>query len=470
MRKSIFLLIIIFFLVHSNVISSHLAGGKFKLTFLGGNEFKLQLLLERDCSSGGAAFENILNVGLYSKSDNILVSIFGLKKDSVIKSPHNYDCNLIGRCYEQGYFSTNIFFQSNTLSHDSLGYYFYWERCCLADDIINIINPGSNPMGFLIDVPKIFTDENFTSYYINSSPFKDEIFNPLICLNQPFEYNFAYTDIDNDSLVYELVTPNAGAYTSLFNPGQNTGPKPYDDVIWSPDFTLINPIENSSGFAFNTNTGVMTFTPTQLGKFLFSIAVHEYRNGKKIGTVYYESILYVYDCTSAIILQPKEQISLDHSPVTFHVKHSDSTVTYQWQVKTPQDSTFSNIVNSTSDSLVIFQVVDSMNNYQYRCVMHKSTCDDISFAARLRIKGLGIENKISTKIPLFPNPSINQVSVKGIDHPQKISVYSLEGKLLKEIFNSSTFDVSDIMPGMYLVRVTDENNNSNYYAKLSVGK
>ena len=106
--------------------------------------------------------------------------------------------------------------------------------------------------------------------------------------------DLGFDDIDGDSIVYELITPIAGGYTSEFNPGQNTGPKPYDDIEWAIGFDLINPIESSSGFAFNTNTGLMTFTPTQLGKFLFSIAVHEYRNNKKIGTVYYESMLFVY--------------------------------------------------------------------------------------------------------------------------------------------------------------------------------
>jgi hypothetical protein len=83
----------------------------------------------------------------------------------------------------------------------------------------------------------------------------------------------------------------------------------------------------------------------------------------------------------------------------------------------------------------------------------------------------GIEKIINNKqITLHPNPSNTIVTVSGVDEPIKVSLYSLEGKLLKEIYHSSTMDVSDILPGMYIVRVTDKNHNAYYFGKLRIGE
>ena len=83
----------------------------------------------------------------------------------------------------------------------------------------------------------------------------------------------------------------------------------------------------------------------------------------------------------------------------------------------------------------------------------------------------GIEQIINyNQITLHPNPSNTIVTISGVDEPIKISLYSLEGKLLKEIYHSSTMDVSDILPGMYIVRVTDKNHNAYYFGKLRIGE
>jgi hypothetical protein len=102
--------------------------------------------------------------------------------------------------------------------------------------------------------------------------------------------------------------------------------------------------------------------------------------------------------------------------------------------------------------------------------MHKSTCDDISHVAFIHILKSGINNTVIKQITLHPNPSNTIVTISGVDEPIKVSLYSLEGKLLKEIYHSSTMDVSDILPGMYIVRVTDKNHNANYFGKLRIGE
>jgi hypothetical protein len=466
MRKSAILLFFMVFLVLSEAHSAHIIGGKFRLNYFAADSIQIQLELERDCSGGGASFESIAFVGIYCKSNNLQIDIIELSRDKIVSSPYTYDCNGIARCVEVGYFSAYLN-PNGAQFDDTLGYYLQWERCCLTTDLSNILTPESTPFSALIDIPKFKTNG---IALVNSSPYKEEIFNPLICLNQDFEYDLGFHDIDGDSLVYEIIRPIAGGYTSSFNPGQNTGPKPYDSVEWALGYSVTDFIPSITPFSLNSSTGLMKFKPSQLGKYLFAMAVHEFRNGIELGTVYYESILYVYDCTSAILLQPKDQYVIDYSPVKFKVKHSDPSVTYQWQERGANLFLFIDIPNETKDSLVFTNTADSLNNRSYRCVMHKSTCDDISHVAFIHILKSGINNTVIKQITLHPNPSNTIVTISGVDEPIKVSLYSLEGKLLKEIYHSSTMDVSDILPGMYIVRVTDKNHNANYFGKLRIGE
>lgn len=469
MRKSAILFFISICFFNISIKGAHITGGKMKMIHWS-NAFRIQLELERDCMGGGAQFESSINVGLFNKMNNIQIDQYYLDLDSVRSYPYQNNCNVSNRCYERAYYSYTFYFPAGNYLFDTTGYYLYWERCCLSNDIDNIFRAGETPIGIQLDIPRFSINQYQNSIYPNSSPSTNTTFNPLICLNSDFEYQFDYTDVDGDSLVYELTEPNAGGYTDKNNPNEFTGPKPYNDITWLSPYNKNSPLPSSTPFTLNAQTGLLSFKPTQLGKFIFAFAIHEYRAGVKIGTVYYESLIYVYDCTSAILMHPKDQFAKVDSTVIFRTKHSIANITYQWQQKNLSNPVFTNILNANADTLVLLHVADSMNNFQYRCYMQKSTCADITFAAKLHVLNTGIEQSSLKRITLHPNPSNTIVTVSGIDEPIKVSLYSLEGKLLKEIYHSTTMYVSDILPGMYIVRVTDKNHNSNYFGKLRIGE
>ncbi len=453
-----------------NVNAAHLIGGKFRATYINDYQIKIQLEIERDCISGGAPFENSIFVGLYKKSNDEQVATLVMPRDTIISSSYNYDCNGLKRCVQVGYFST--IFNINIINNiEANGYYLHWERCCLNNLFINLFDPGATPYSAVLELTK-FRDSAADSTVIrNSTPYRNEIFNPLICLNKDFETDLSFIDDDGDSLVYEISEPIAGGYTSLFNPAQRTGPKPYDLATWSLGFDIFNILPNKSNFSFNTSTGILKFKPIALGLYILPISIHEYRNGIKIGTVNYETNLFIYKCDSAIIIHPKNQNAKVDSSVIFRTKHMLPFVSYQWQLKKPTDTLFYNILNANSDSLVINNIKDSMNNNEYRCLIQKTNCTDITNPAVLYVNTTDINNiKTSKKITLSPNPSNTIVTISGVNEPNKVSLYSLDGKLLKEINHSNTIDLSDILPGMYIVQVTDKNHNANYFGKLRVGE
>lgn len=67
------------------------------------------------------------------------------------------------------------------------------------------------------------------------------------------------------------------------------------------------------------------------------------------------------------------------------------------------------------------------------------------------------ENKTDS-ITVFPNPTKDYFSVKGIKEISKLSIYSLDGKLIKS-FNSiqNSYDISDLNNGTYLIHIKTTN-------------
>lgn len=469
MKKILILIFILFSFCFEQVNAGHIIGGKFRVSFIDANRIKVQLEIERDCLGSSANLENIVIVGLYSKSTNLKLDELILTRDSIIRPKINYDCSGVHRLIELGYFSAEYTITSNVMN-DTNGYYLNWERCCLTIQSVNIIFPESTPFSAVIDIPRVKFGPNDSKYFYNNSPYKTEIFNPIICLNYEFEYNFGFIDDDGDSLSYEIITPIAGGYTSAFSPSQTNGPKPYELALWEIGYTTTNPINSSIPFSFDSITGNLKFKPTELGSFTFAIAVNEYRSGVKIGTVYYQSLFFVHDCVSSIVSQPTDQYSIDHAPVTFRVKHSGTFVTYQWQCKPSLGISFEDIPNATSDSLVLNNITDSMNNNQYQCRIFKRYCNDITEAARLHTINTVIIQSDRKELNVFPNPSNNQITISGIEKPIKLSLYTLTGVLLIEVLNTNKMEVSDISSGMYIIRATDQKSNTNYFAKLRIGQ
>ncbi len=63
------------------------------------------------------------------------------------------------------------------------------------------------------------------------------------------------------------------------------------------------------------------------------------------------------------------------------------------------------------------------------------------------------DNWETDKIAVFPNPGSNMINIAGID-PKKISLYSINGKLILQKENSSnSLDISFLSPGIYILEM-----------------
>lgn len=279
--------------------ATHIVGGGFSIRWVGGDDYEITLKVFRDCLNGEAAFNDILFIGVFSKSNDLLQDTFGLslgEQDTPNFAGSNCPKIFTGElgCTEIGTYRRIIRLPA-AMYNEPAGYYVSWERCCRNNIIRNIANPGKAGMTFYMEIPA-------PAVLRNSSPVFSG--NPVtgLCVNNPFNYNLNFTDADGDSLVYWLTDPLRGNLDDM-NPNDNpNNPQifsgPYDITRWRPPFSRDDAFGSSQNpLKINRRTGELSGQPSQTGIFVSSVLVEEYRNGVKIGEVRVELQFTVTVCS-----------------------------------------------------------------------------------------------------------------------------------------------------------------------------
>lgn len=263
--------------------ASHLIGGKITYRYLGGNKYEYKLTIYRDCSDN-IDFDNPAYVSIFDKTTNGLVYNKGLTilNRSVVPIYPPDPCFIPppGICWEiANYVDTVI------LNPNNSGYTITYQRCCHNGAITNIAVPQSTGMSITNDIPP---QTNNSSQFLNQPPI-------FICLSDTFYHSFASTDLDGDSLSYQLCTPLTGG--SNFNNQPNpASPPPYQPLIWFSGYSSSNPLPNSGGVTLNPFTGLFKFKPNTIGQFAGAICVSEFRNGLLLNTTTFEFQFNVVAC------------------------------------------------------------------------------------------------------------------------------------------------------------------------------
>lgn len=64
----------------------------------------------------------------------------------------------------------------------------------------------------------------------------------------------------------------------------------------------------------------------------------------------------------------------------------------------------------------------------------------------------GIIETNNPNIQIYPNPTSDYIYIENIE-PQSVSIYSLDGKMIKTVENASVIDVRDLSKGVYLINI-----------------
>ena len=278
--RHIVLLIIIS--VSSSVInptySTHVIGGEIFYECLDSNLsfYRFTVKLYRDCYTGVPPYDDPIYVSVYDSLENLLIQFeMELPPDDTLEN-NTYNICLyapVDICVQEAVYTADYILPPGK-------YHMTYQRCCRNQGIINMFNPTGQGAGWDIAIP----DPSQAS--CNSSPYYNNYPPTIICLDAPFEYDHSATDPDGDSLVYFFCTPsdyNNGTWGIIPNP---SGPPSSNfDVNYVTPYSASYPIyAPTDPFQIDPQTGWLTGTPEQLGKYVVGICVSEYRDGVLLST------------------------------------------------------------------------------------------------------------------------------------------------------------------------------------------
>lgn len=198
------------------IYANHIVGGELSYECLGGNQFRVNLTIYRDCNCTNCApFDNPAALYLQDANENYLrypnmQSPFRIPITLEVEDVNPIPINDEGLCtdyipdvcVESAVYSTTL-----NLQPRPGGYFLVYQRCCRNNTIVNINSPGETGSTYRLFIPH----ENPNSGCDNSSPVFNNFPPIVICDGYPIYFDHSATDADGDSLVYELCHPFDGA-------------------------------------------------------------------------------------------------------------------------------------------------------------------------------------------------------------------------------------------------------------------
>jgi gliding motility-associated-like protein len=190
--------------------------------------------------------------------------------------------------YTAGYYPFVV-----TLNNNNLGYTAAYQTCCRIDNINNIDN-GTNGAGATYTSVIPGNSSLGTTLTDNSPRFEKAI--SVVCFNKEFTLDFSATDPDGDQLVYSMCNAyNGGAAQNA----QNITPSipPYGSLNYVGGFSGNQPLGPQA--SINPQTGIISGIAPNSGKYVVSVCVSSFRNGRLIAVHRKDMIITVADCDFA---------------------------------------------------------------------------------------------------------------------------------------------------------------------------
>ncbi len=286
-------------------IASHMVGGDLTYECLGGNRYRITLIIYQDCLRGraNAIAEDVpAYLGIFDNNGGNTVFIRDIVGDNtgetVIEElvPPNFDNDCVNNpppiCLRRVTFS-----KVYDLPPSPSGYRVVYVRCCRNASILNINAPSRTGGTYFCTIPP-----STEAVCNNSAKFKN--FPPqIICINNPLNYDHSATDVDGDSLSYEFCDSYPGGTLDSAKPLPiPTLPPPISTAPgYTAGYSVTRPMGGNPVVQIDPVTGIITGTPNILGRFIVTVCCSEWRNGIKINTIKREFQFEVTNCSKAVV-------------------------------------------------------------------------------------------------------------------------------------------------------------------------
>ena len=275
--------VLFFFLAPPAIQATHIVGGEIRYKCLPWDRYEITLTVRRDCFFGAddAQFDDPASIGIFDNFGNIQFHLGQLgqirvpfMEDDTLNGVFISDCGFIG---SQVCVHETVYRDTVHLPPSPGGYILAYERCCRNGTLNNILNPLETGATYFTRITDTALNE------CNNSPIFNQWPDLYICVNEELSFDHSAIDADGDSLVYSLCVPNSGATIDEPKPQPPNQP-PYGNVEWHPNFGLDN-LLGGVPLQIDSETGLLTGTPSNIGQFLVGVCVEEYRNGVLISTL-----------------------------------------------------------------------------------------------------------------------------------------------------------------------------------------
>ncbi|MEL6868081.1 MAG: hypothetical protein AAFP19_26905, partial [Bacteroidota bacterium] len=289
----------------SSLQATHIIGGSITYEYLGGDDYRIQLEVLRDCFGGNPAafFDTPAALGVFDQDNNLIDNhslVFDWMDDTLSLNVPNSVCIFPPQvCVHKAVYDTIL-----SLPPIPGGYTLAYQRCCRAAQVTNLVNPLATGMTFTAHIPSTIS---------NSAPQFNSDFPFAVFVNTPFIYDASAADPDGDSLVYKLNTPFAGGTVDMPMP-QPPFPPPYDPVNFVlPTYSTDNMLGGNYPLTIDPQTGQMEAIPSFLGTFQIAYTIEEYRNQEMISQSHREFTFIVISPAASQSYEVTGQVLINDS-------------------------------------------------------------------------------------------------------------------------------------------------------------
>jgi gliding motility-associated-like protein len=454
-----------FLLINFQVQAENTLGGTLDFTHKGGNNFNVKATIYVDKSVNGTSpnlYQGFILARIFSKgataAGDLLVETIKL---NLLPKEDNFPYDN-QECAASFSISTTKIVYSSDITLDKSKYNNangYYLAC--VDGNRNITTNANTPsigMTLYLEFPAL----NVTD---NSSPVFNLKKGTVACLNQNFTIDLSASDADaGDTRTYSFVNPysGGGAFSVIGKqtydiPPRNPYANSYILVPFLAGFSATSPIPGT-GISLSPSTGILTGTPTQIGKYLVCVECREFRGGVQIGLNRQDFEIIVDDCTN-----PKPKIFLSGNDPTIH-KISAVICEGSFRIlETVNNANFTYVWKKNG------VVVTGATKYQLK-VLYK---DYGKYTVTVTRTGScpGVETSLETELNPQPGENVNLTvadstvcsdAVPVILEIEQNSTGTARNSFKKEWYNNDVLITNEIRPtyvtsisGKYKVIVTD---------------
>lgn len=349
--------------------AAHIVGGEMYYEDLGNNNYRVHVIIYRDCNSPGAAYDDPLTLGVFVGSTLQSTIQIPFPGSTVLPLIFSNPCNITNPnvCTQKAEYIQDV-----QLPAISQPYQLVYQRCCRTSNVTNITTPDDYGLTLFCFIPPKTQFAFNTSARFNNYP-------PLvICNNDNLQFDHSAFDPDGDSLVYSLVTPYHGGASGNPQPVPPAGP-PYTNIAWQPNHSANLPFGPGSFLGIDPQTGFMIGQPFNTGLYAVGVQVDEYRNGVLINTTVRDFLFLVIQCqfTLNALLPGQTQLPdfegyCNGLDVNFE-NYSSGGTSQHWDFGVPH------LTDDTSNVFEPSYTYPSNGQYLVTLVTTNGTCTDTAY-------------------------------------------------------------------------------------------